>query len=67
VAFVASRPSALPVVYQQTQRWIAAGVFEDMIYDLRALLRDWQKERRNNRLPPSLMRACYNPRPKVCT
>jgi transposase len=26
-------------VYQQTQRWMAAGVFEDMVQDLRALLR----------------------------
>jgi hypothetical protein len=24
-------------VYQQAQRWIAAGVFEDMVHDLRAL------------------------------
>jgi transposase len=28
-----------PAVYQQTQRWIAAGCFEDMVHDLRALLR----------------------------
>jgi transposase len=26
-------------VYQQAQRWIAAGVFEDMVHDLRVLLR----------------------------
>lgn len=26
-------------VYQQTQRWIAAGCFESMVHDLRALLR----------------------------
>ena len=26
-------------VYQQTRRWRAAGVFEDMVHDLRALLR----------------------------
>ena len=26
-------------VYQQAQRWIRAGVFEDMVHDLRALLR----------------------------
>jgi transposase len=35
-------PSDLPpwyTVYQQTQRWIAAGVFEDMAHDLRALIR----------------------------
>ena len=28
-----------PTVYQQTQRWIAAGVFDAMIHDLRVLLR----------------------------
>jgi transposase len=28
-----------PAVYQQTQRWIAAGCFEAMVHDLRALLR----------------------------
>ncbi|MCC7368750.1 MAG: IS5 family transposase [Chloroflexi bacterium] len=28
-----------PVVYQQTQRWLAAGSFEAIIHDLRALLR----------------------------
>lgn len=26
-------------VYQQAQRWIGAGVFEEMVHDLRALLR----------------------------
>jgi transposase len=26
-------------VYQQTQRWLKAGVFEEMIHDLRVLLR----------------------------
>jgi transposase len=26
-------------VYQQTQRWLAAGCFEEMVHDLRALLR----------------------------
>jgi transposase len=28
-----------PVVYQQTQRWLVAGVFEALVHDLRALLR----------------------------
>ena len=28
-----------PAVYQQTQRWIAAGCFEAVVHDLRALLR----------------------------
>jgi transposase len=35
-------PNDLPpwyVVYQQTRRWLAAGVFETMVHDLRALLR----------------------------
>lgn len=35
-------PHDLPpwtVVYQQTQRWIAGGVFEAMVHDLRALIR----------------------------
>ena len=35
-------PHDLPpwhVVYQQSQRWFKAGVFEEMIHDLRALLR----------------------------
>jgi transposase len=27
-------------VYQQTQRWLQAGVFEDMVHDLRMLLRE---------------------------
>src|SRR4051812_28343053 len=35
-------PKDLPpwhVVYQQTQRWVKAGVFEAMVNDLRAILR----------------------------
>jgi transposase len=28
-----------PVVYQQSQRWFKAGVFENMVHDLRVLLR----------------------------
>lgn len=35
-------PNDLPpwdTVYQQTRRWLAAGVFEAMVHDLRALLR----------------------------
>src|SRR5215218_7697638 len=31
-------------VYQQTQRWLAAGVFEAMVHDLRTLLR-WTQDR----------------------
>jgi transposase len=27
-------------VYQQTQRWLKAGVFEDLVHDLRSLLRE---------------------------
>ena len=29
------------IVYQQTMRWLAAGVFEAMVHDLRVLLRDF--------------------------
>lgn len=35
-------PHELPpweAVYQQTQRWLKAGVFEEMVHDLRVLLR----------------------------
>jgi len=35
-------PGDLPpwyTVYQQTRRWVAAGVFEEMVHDLRAVLR----------------------------
>ena len=35
-------PHDLPpwyTVYQQTQRWLRAGVFETMVHDLRAVLR----------------------------
>jgi transposase len=35
-------PHDLPpweTVYQQTQRWIKAGVFDEMVHDLRVLLR----------------------------
>ena len=35
------------IVYQQTRRWLRAGVFEAMIHDLRLLLRDFAgRERR---------------------
>jgi len=36
-------PNDLPpwyTVYQQTQRWLDAGVFEDMVHDLRMLMRE---------------------------
>jgi hypothetical protein len=31
-------PYATEAVYQQPQQWLAAGVFEAMVHDLRALL-----------------------------
>jgi transposase len=42
-------PHDLPpwrVVYQQSSRWIKAGAFESLVYDLRAVLRiaEWRKE-----------------------
>jgi len=36
-------PNDLPpwyTIYQQTQRWLDAGVFEDLVRDLRMLLRE---------------------------
>ena len=39
VALHAPRPASWEAVYQQTQRWLKAGVFEEMIHDLRVLLR----------------------------
>src|SRR5688572_33089667 len=33
-----------PAVYQQTQRWLAAGCFEAMVHDLRVVLR-WTEGR----------------------
>ena len=36
-------PNDLPpwhAVYQQTQRWVEAGVFEDLVHDLRKMLRE---------------------------
>jgi transposase len=41
-------PNDLPpwhTVYQQTQRWLQAGVFENLVHDLRALLRMLQGKR----------------------
>lgn len=41
-------PNDLPpwyTVYQQTQRWLKADVFEAMVHDLRALLRELQKRK----------------------
>jgi hypothetical protein len=32
-------PYTREAVYQQTQRWLAAGVFEAMVHDLRSVLR----------------------------
>ena len=39
VAFHAARHTALAAVYQQMQRWLAAGCFVDIAGDLRAILR----------------------------
>jgi transposase len=58
-------------VYQQTQRWIAAGCFEAMVHDLRALLRlvSGRSEHPNAAImdsrtlqstPESGHRACYD-------
>ncbi len=39
-------------VYQQTQRWLRAGVFEAVVHDLRMLLRELEG-RPPNHVPPS--------------
>jgi transposase len=40
VALHATRPAyTREAVYQQTRRWLSAGVFEAMVHDLRVLLR----------------------------
>jgi transposase len=38
VALLAPRPTPWEAVYQQPQRWLKAGVFEEMVHDLRVLL-----------------------------
>src|SRR5215218_3090847 len=44
MALFARRFAPWQAVYQQTRRWLAAGVFETMTHDLRALLR-WTEGR----------------------
>ncbi len=55
-------PNDLPpwyIVYQQTQRWLQAGVFEDMVWDLRMLLREIVERAPQPRLPAlSLEQRC---------
>jgi transposase len=54
-------PPPYYVVYQQSQRWIKAGVFESLVHDLHAVLRiaDGRKEAQ---LPQSLIVELCNPR-----
>ncbi len=44
-----------PAVYQQTKRWRAAGVFESMVHDLRALLRLAEGLAEGKKATPSAM------------
>ena len=53
-------------VYQQTQRWIEAGCFEDMVHDLRELLRAARAEKHSPRRP-SLTRKQSKPLQKAGT
>jgi transposase len=55
------------VVYQQTQRWINAQVFEQIAHDLRALLRQTQGKHAqpSTAIFAFLTRALYKARPKV--
>ena len=51
-------PHALPpgeIVYSQAQRWIKAGVFEQLVYDLRLVVR-LQAGRRSAHWPPRFSR-----------
>src|SRR5215212_10104299 len=50
-------------VYQQTQRWVRAGVFEEMVHDLRVLLRLSEGGRRSPRRPYSTL-APSDPLPR---
>jgi hypothetical protein len=52
--FVMAKPPQY-TAHQQTQRWMEAGTFEDMLHDLRALLK-FVKGKRNNLL-------CFTNRP----
>jgi transposase len=45
-----------PTVYQQTQRWLTAGVFEAMVHDLRALL--WLAADRDAQPSAAIFDAC---------
>ena len=56
-------PNDLPpweIVYQQAQRWLAAGCFEQLADDLRALLR-----LASGRSPQSLFEGLHRPSPSV--
>ena len=56
-------PNDLPpweIVYQQTQRWLRAGVFEAMVHDLRVLLRLAQGRKEQ---PSAAMRGHIRARP----
>jgi len=60
-------PNALPPWYtvcQQAQSWIAAGVFEDMVHDLRVLLR-LAKGKKEQPSAAIIDGHTSNPRPKA--
>jgi hypothetical protein len=60
-------PNDLPpwhTVYQQTQRWLAAGVFEAMVHDLRRLLRVVEAKQQSQ-VPPFWMDARSSPVSRV--
>ena len=60
-------PNDLPpweIVYQQTQRWLRAGVFEAMVHDLRAVLRLAQGAKSSPVGPYSTVARC-NPARKA--
>jgi transposase len=62
-------PNDLPpwsIVYQQAQRWIAAGAFEAMAQDLRRILRTLGAAPRSRRRRSSTAAPC-NRRPRAVT
>jgi len=63
-------PHDLPpweAVYQQTRRWLKAGVFEAMVHDLRVILRLSEGRTPVPTGRPYSTRAPYSPHPRAAT
>jgi transposase len=55
------------VVYQQTQRWLKAGVFEDMVHDPRTLMWEINDRAPQPRAAVLDSRTVPDPRPRPPT